>query len=140
PLATWRRDIDLELKAHICVEVSEDGALTPPTLRCKAVRPEDHVTHLDMTGTWMSPSEVETILRLLSPEGPTPMLARDGLTLGVVVDQMQARLKNFVVSPTSGNVTYLTNSGALGGKATEDSGIFVSHDDGFGTRFSAHGP
>jgi hypothetical protein len=139
-LATWRNDLDLhDLRAHICVEVSEEGALTPPTLRCKAVNPEDHDDHLDLTGTWLSQPEVERILALLSPDAPQT-LAKDGLTLGIVVDQMQSPLANFVVSPTSGSVSYLTNSGALGGKTTEDSGIFVSHDAGFGTRFTARGP
>jgi hypothetical protein len=140
-LATWRADLLLDVQNEFCVEVVDEDSRTPPTLRCKPVSPADHADHIDLTGTWIPAELVEHIMALVSPGVSASMLLKDGLTLGIVVDQVLNPLPGFVVTARAkGDVRYLTDDGTLGGNATQSSGMFVSTDATFGTELSARGP
>jgi hypothetical protein len=140
-LATWGADLPLDLQNHVCVEVVDDDSRTPATLRCKALDPAARSKPIDLTGTWVPAEDIDRILALVSPAVSVPMRLKDGLTLGIVVDQALNPVSGFVVAArTRGSVSYLTDAGGLGGNATQGSGMFVSTDAAFGTQFSARGP
>jgi hypothetical protein len=142
--ASWTNDIDnLELNKYACVEVLDEDAQSPGTLRC---RPATVGSPLNLSGTLLMPATVNKVLGLLSTDA-IPKLPAQGLTIGMVVDQAMTPAPGFVVSSSGGpgnlsqlgTVSYLTETG-LGGSATADSGVFVSRDAPFGTQFSIGGP
>jgi hypothetical protein len=131
---TWRAPIALSFTKYACVEVLEDIAQTTPSLRCQqtvsGALPE-------LGGMLLSRGTLQNIVKSLGlTEFPD-----QGITIGMVVDSASNGAPGYTVAPNgTGTVTYLSTTGGLGGSRTSESGIFVSSDAPFGTKFSASGP
>jgi hypothetical protein len=137
PHATWRADVDLDFDKYACIEVFEENAATPATLRCKPIVPGQNV---DMQGVWIARDKVREILDWLAPQAPFPAaLPAQGLTIGMVVDPNMHPAAGYTVMAAGSTVIYPTSEGRLIGSQTSDSGLFMSTDALFGTQFSARG-
>jgi hypothetical protein len=137
PTPAWASDVDLRFTRYACIDVVEGVAATTAALRCRIATPTDR---LDLSGAWISKDTLQAILTALSTT-TTPLPPPDeGLTIGIVVDQISAPVSGVVVGSTAGTVQYLADRTTLGGSATSASGMFVSRDAPFGTVFSTAGP
>ncbi|MBA2544734.1 MAG: hypothetical protein H0V17_34135 [Deltaproteobacteria bacterium] len=131
PTPAWGAGVDLELQSSACIQALEDGAQTTSSLRCKAVSASDNM--LDLPGVRLPKTTLDDILGALAlVEFP-----EEGLTVGIVLDNVGAPASGLTVSSTMGSVEYINASrtGVVTG-ATSASGIFVSRDAPYGTNFS----
>jgi hypothetical protein len=131
PTPAWGNGVDLELQSSACIQVLEDGAQTTSSLRCQNV--SSSATSLDLPGVRLPKATLDQILMALS----LVQFPEEGLTVGIVLDNVGAPAPGFEVSTTQGTVEYVnsTRTGLVTG-ATSTSGIFVSRDAPFGTIFS----
>lgn len=136
--ATWGGRFALHFTKFACVEVLDEAALVPPTLRCQPARTDGSAAPLHLSGTWISSATVTKILKALPPGG-SALLPPEGLTVGLVVDQALSPVRGAVVSSAMGTVEYLSDTGGLSSTATGASGVFVSRDAPFGSQFSISG-
>jgi hypothetical protein len=128
-ISTWQGGVDLPLQKYVCVEVLEDGPQNTSALRCKLVTPGPS---LDLAGVRISKDTLGSILKALNLSDVPP----EGLTVGVVVDQVFNAVSGVTVNAGGKDVKYLARPGVLEGTATSSLGIFVSADAPFGTVFS----
>jgi len=131
-IATWGSDVTLPLRQYACVEVQEDSPMTTATLRCY---PVGERMPLDLSGSWLRTDLLDKVLRALGSGFPD-----GGLTVGMVVDGASQAVAGATVSADNGDVKYLAKSNnglAMGATTTSDTGIFLSVNANFGTRFSA---
>lgn len=133
PIPTWGGDIDYPFQAYTCLEVLETGAERTATLRCKAVTES---RQLDLRGVYLEKAELDDLVSALEL-GSFP---DEGLTLGIVVDEIGRPVEGAVVSASMGTVSYLLEQPDLPDMfvtgATSATGIFMSRDAPFGTQFS----
>jgi len=137
-IARWSRAVDIALSKHVCIEVIDENAQTPTTVRCSQVVAGKALD--DLHGVWISRDNVRRLLDAVTDQASGfPDLPAQGLTIGVVVDELFNPLPEFTVMSSTGQVRYLNLDGKFVGSATSDSGLFVSDDAVFGTTFVAHG-
>jgi hypothetical protein len=131
PTPAWGKGVDLMFDDTACIQVDEDGAQVTPSLRCQGVLPTDNM--LDLPGVRLPKATLDQILDALS----LLQFPEEGLTVGVVLDNVGTPSSGFVVSATSGTVEYInaTRTGLTTG-STSTSGIFVSRDAPYGTNFT----
>ena len=131
PIPTWGGDVAIRFKKFACLEVLENVGQSTAALRCKptTVGPE-----LQLGGVWMAKKQLDEILAALQ----LAAFPDEGLTAGVVVDDVGNPVVGAIVLPKAGTVMYLSNDRAsFGSGGTSNSGIFVSRDAQFGTEFTA---
>jgi hypothetical protein len=133
----WSAPAAPKFTRYACVEVLEDVPQTTASVRC--VQAKGAVPSLK--GTRLSRDTLNTILGLISPPASppaTPEFPEAGITIGVVIDPLLRGASGYTILPQG--VRYLGPNGLSGGSATSQTGVFVSTDAPFGTRFSATGP
>jgi hypothetical protein len=118
-----------------CLDVREDAAQTTATVTCEDA-PSSAPTLIDLNGLRLAKATLDKILFAIGKSSfPTK-----GLVVGIVVDSLGTPVSGATVSPAAGGVQYLSMdlmSIDLGGTGTTGSGVFVSQDAPFGTRFDA---
>jgi hypothetical protein len=91
---------------------------------------------LDLRGVYLEKAELDDLVSALEL-GSFP---DEGLTLGIVVDEIGRPVEGAVVSASMGTVSYLLEQPDLPDMfvtgATSATGIFMSRDAPFGTQFS----
>ena len=134
PFPTWSSEVEIQFNKYACLEVLENVGQSTATLRCHAASADPHLT---LRGVWMAKTRLDELLSALQ----LPAFPEEGLTVGIVVDEVGAPVVGAVVSPKQGGVTYLSKdrTGFVGG-GTTNTGIFVSRDAPFGTEFTTGGP
>jgi hypothetical protein len=118
-----------------CLDVREDAAQTTATVTCEPA-PQPAPNRIDINGLRLSKATLDKILIAI---GKTTFPTK-GLVVGIVIDSLGAPQMGVTVSPAAGGVQYLSQdlmSIDLSGTGTTDSGVFVSQDAPFGTRFDA---
>ncbi|TMQ11012.1 MAG: hypothetical protein E6J91_24380 [Deltaproteobacteria bacterium] len=131
-VARWSAPLSPAFSKYVCVDVVEDEAEATPTLRCLPT-PAGQLPELP--GMRLSRGTLQNVLKSLSlSEFPD-----EGITIGMVVDTLARGVSDYVVTPSAGTVTYLSATQGPGGTKTDASGIFVSRDAPFGTKFAASG-
>lgn len=130
PIPTWGGDVELRPNKYTCLEVLENVAQSTATLRCE---PATSGEHLALRGAWLAKPQLDEILTALDlAEFPG-----EGITIGVVVDDVGNPIVGATVSPRTGTVMYLSNDRAgFVTDGTSGTGIFVSRDAPFGTEIS----
>ncbi|HEU4732012.1 MAG TPA: hypothetical protein VFT22_29150 [Kofleriaceae bacterium] len=127
----WGGDIPFSFDNYACIEVLQTAAQSTATVTCKLLTQD---TPLTLVGQWMVKKQLDAILAAIN--NGSLDFPPQGLTVGVVVDQIDTPVAGAVVSarqPTAQYpVTYLSKDGA----ATDDTGIFVARTAPFGTEFS----
>jgi len=131
-IPTWGGEVDHTFNRYACLEVLEDSAQNTSTLRCKTVTPGPQ---LDLAGVRLAK---DTLARILKAMGMADF-PDQGLTIGLVVDELSNAVPNFVVASSVGTVSYETALHQLGGGMTSATGVFVSRDAPFGTQFTTVG-
>ena len=137
---SWARDVDLMFGSAKCLVVLEDGAQTTSSLTCAPKEPGDDPSdddpRIDMTGSRMSKA---TLSQLLGAIGRTTF-PDAGLTIGIVLDDMNNPAAGASITATNGaTIQYVSADRStipIGSLSTSASGIFISQDATFGTRFS----
>jgi hypothetical protein len=133
---SWTAVVEQAFNKYVCLDVLELGAEVTPVLQCATV---DGGPQLDLRGIRLHRDELRNILQALNNANVTPF-PDDGLTIGIVLDPSMAGAADYVVDTgQQGTVTYLSGSTTFGGSKTSKSGIFVSTDAPFGTRFTTTG-
>jgi hypothetical protein len=134
---TWS-DMVQPFQTFQCLDVREDAAQTTATVTCEPA-PAPPPMRIDITGLRLAKATLDKILVAIGkPSFPTK-----GLVVGIVIDSLGAPASGVTVSPSppsAGAVQYLSSdlmSIDIGGTGTTSSGVFVSQDAPFGTRFDA---
>lgn len=128
----WTAPAPPAFSKYACVEVLEDVARSTPTLRCTQVAPGALPT---LTGTRLLRDTLDNVLKSLTLDD----FPDQGITVGMVVDTLARGASDYVVTPSAGTVSYVSATSGPGGSKTDASGIFISRDAPFGTKFSATG-
>ncbi|MBC7977795.1 MAG: hypothetical protein H7138_22680 [Myxococcales bacterium] len=132
----WSAEIDRVFDKHVCLDVLEFGSEVTPVLKCTTV---EDAGQLNLRGFRLRRKDLRDILTALDNANIKPF-PDDGLTIGIVLDQTSQGAPDYEVrTDEEGTVTYLSGPTTLGGTRTSTSGIFVSTDAPFGTRFSTAG-
>lgn len=131
---------DFRVDTAVCVEVYEDLGPNTATVRCRPVTPGE--LKLDLTGIYLDAARLQTIRRMALGLTDFP---QQGLTIGLLLDDHGNPAPNVRVTPeTEGSsVKYLSADGTAvipNGMVTTTSGLFVSEDAPYGTRFNVLGP
>jgi hypothetical protein len=131
PTPVWSGGIDDVFSSTACIQVFEDTGQGTSSLRCHNVSSFD--TALDLQGIRLPKATLDQVLAALT----FPSFPVDGLTIGIVLDNVGNPAPNKTVAVTAGTVEYLnaTRSGLVTGQ-TSSSGMFVSRDAPYGTIFS----
>ncbi len=132
----WTAEIDRVFDKFVCLDVLELGPEVTPVLQCTTV---EDAGQLALRGIRLRRKDLRDILTALDNADIKPF-PDDGLTIGIVLDQTSRGAPDYEVrTDDEGTVTYLTGPTTFGGTKTSTSGIFVSTDAPFGTRFSTDG-
>ncbi|HLL25152.1 MAG TPA: hypothetical protein VK427_23620, partial [Kofleriaceae bacterium] len=130
----WKDTFNLAFETAACLQVLQDTAQATASVTCTEENLD--ATSLNLVGYHLPKATLDQILIAL---GQLSFPAA-GLTVGIVVDRFSNPVAGRVVTPTDGTVRYLSGSRmTFGGTATSASGIFVSTDAGFGTKFRVPG-
>jgi hypothetical protein len=117
-----------------CVQVLQPAAMSTATVKCTSDNIPTELASLNLPDAVLVPRE--TLSQLLFALFGMNLFPTDGLTLGLVVDKDYIPVKGAVVTTSSGSVRYLNDArSAFDAAATGTSGIFVSLDAEFGTKF-----
>lgn len=130
PIPAWGADVTRTFTSAACLEVLEDISQATATLVCRRVTPQDRT--IDITGVHLAKETLDQILVALGGAS-----LDKGLVLGIVLDDLGPSVGRTVIGDTAATIRYLSADG-LNFDATETtaSGIFVSQDAPFGTRFT----
>lgn len=131
PVPRWEGTVSPPFQSQ-CVLVREDAAATTTAVRCLPYSTTP--TNVDITGIRLSKESLAQILSALH----LAAFPSDGLVIGIALDPFGNPLANVQVTPSDGNVQYLSaDRSAVTGTATSANGIFVSQDAPFGSTFHA---
>jgi len=135
---SWAAEVDQTFNKYVCLDVLEFGTEVTPVLQCTTA---DVAPQIDLRGVRLHRRDLRNILEALSTAGATMgTVPEDGLTIGIVLDQTSRGAADYVVDTNhQGTVTYLSGPTTFGGSKTSNTGIFVSTDAPFGTRFTTTG-
>jgi hypothetical protein len=132
----WTAKVDQVFNKYVCLDVLEFGSEVTPVLQCSTV---EAGPQLDLRGIRLHRHELRNIMMALNNAEITPF-PEDGLTIGIVLDQTSRGAPDYIVDTgEQGTVTYLSGPTTFGGTKTSNTGIFVSTDAPFGTRFTTTG-
>ncbi|HWU86145.1 MAG TPA: hypothetical protein VN253_02675 [Kofleriaceae bacterium] len=131
---------DFEPQTAACIEVLEDGSSKTSAVRCRTVTPGER--KLDLLGFWLKTERLDAIWQMALG---LPVFPPQGLTIGILLDDHGAPAANVQIIPevSGSTVKYLSDDGTSvipGRMATTASGLFVSEDAPYGTRFNASRP
>jgi hypothetical protein len=133
---SWTAKLEQLFNKYICLDVLEIGPEVTPVIQCTTV--EDR-PQIDLHGIRLHRNDLNNLLQALNSTG-IRSFPEDGLTIGIVLDQASAGAADYVVDTgQQGTVTYLSGPTTFGGSKTSKTGIFVSTDAPFGTRFTTTG-
>lgn len=125
----WKGEITSPLIQYVCLKVRDNAAETTATATCTRVTPDQQ---LDLVGELLAKPQLDAVVKaLLLPEFPP-----QGLTIGVVVDQVGDPVSGAVVTAKQHAIAYQATNDEFSGTATSGLGIFVSTDAPFGSEFS----
>jgi hypothetical protein len=125
----WVGEITSPLIRYVCLKVRDNTAESTATATCMRVTPDQP---LGLVGELLEKPQLDSVVKaLLLPEFPP-----QGLTIGVVVDQVGDPVPGAVVAVKQHAVAYQATDGEFSGTATSDLGVFVSTDAPFGSEFS----
>lgn len=125
----WKGEITSPLIRYVCLKVRDNAAETTATASCTRVTPD---RELDLVGDLLAKSQLDAVVKALAlPEFPP-----QGLTIGVVVDQVGDPVPGAVVTVKQYAIAYQANDFEFSGTATSGLGVFVSTDAPFGSEFS----
>lgn len=126
---TWEGEASSPLTRYVCLKVRDNAAQSTATATCKLMIADQPV---DLVGELLAKDQLDALLNaLVLPEFPA-----QGLTVGIVVDQVGDPVPGAVVTAKQHNVAYQATDTEFSGMTTSDLGIFVSTDAPFGTEFS----
>jgi hypothetical protein len=139
PVTIWAGTAQRDnLVERACTQVLEDTAQATATVQCTddGIPPDNELT-INLPGTVLPKASLDQILTALG------LLAfpENGMTIGIVVDGVGNPIQGLSVSaPGVGTIKYLDEfRTGFGGTATSKSGVFVSTDAEFPTKFSVPG-
>jgi hypothetical protein len=139
PVTIWEGTAQRDnLVERACTQVLEDTAQATATVQCTddGIPPDNEVT-INLPGTLLPKASLDQILTALG------LLAfpENGMTIGIVVDGAGNPIQGLTVSaPGVGTIKYLNEfRTGFGGTVTSKSGVFVSTDAEFPTKFSVPG-
>jgi len=131
PIPVWGADVEQEFQTSACLQVFEDVPQATSSIACRDAKPTNET--IDITGVRMSKMTLQDIVEALS----LPAFPDEGMTIGIVVDFQRNPIAGQVVVPDNGTIQYInaTRTGTVPGQ-TSTSGIFVSRDAPYRTRFT----
>jgi len=133
PTPTWGANVDLMFHDDICLEVLEDGPQATTAVSCDPVG----TPPFDIHGIRLSKVTLQQVLTTLG----LTTFPDQGMTIGIVLDDLDNPSSGSVVTPDTGTILYLSaDRTTLVAGATSSSGVFVSLDAPFGSDFTAVGP
>lgn len=136
----WTAEVDFEPTDLACLQVQEDGSFTTTAVTCRPFEAPP-MDGFDMLGYLLPKPTLERVLEALR----LSTFPVRGLTIGIVLDASFNRAAGKAVTVVTPNgepatVQYLSaDLSTVGGAATSTSGIFVSEDAPFRTRFGIAG-
>jgi hypothetical protein len=126
---TWEGEASSPLTRYACLKVRDNAAQSTATATCKLMTAGQPV---ELVGELLAKEQLDALLKaLLLPEFPA-----QGLTVGIVVDQVGDPVPGAMVTAKQHKVAYQATDTEFSGMTTSDLGIFVSTDAPFGTEFS----
>jgi hypothetical protein len=126
---TWEGAVASPLKRYACLKVRDDAAESTATVTCRPMTPEQP---LELVGELLAKEQLDTLLKpLLLPAFPP-----QGLTVGIVVDEVGDPVAGATITAKQHKIAYQAKVDEFSGTATSDLGIFVSTDAPFGTEFT----
>ncbi len=132
----WRGNVDLDFVEYACVQVLEDSAQATAAVKCTDENIPPPTNNVELRGVQFPKATLDQVLGALNLIQFPP----NGLTVGIVVDSLFNPVANQTVMAPGGTVRYLSaDRTTVSGTMTSTSGIFVSLDAPFGTRFSVPG-
>lgn len=139
PIPGWGDDIMAMFDLNACLEVFEDQPDTTATLVCKGYSKGQKM--LDLVGSRLSQATLQQLECALQGNCMTmlPMLPKNGLVVGIVLDQT-GPVENAFVTEGAANIEYVSadrRSLIAPIMGTSKSGIFLSSDAIFGSTFTA---
>lgn len=135
PIAVWGASVDITFNKTACIEVLEDAPQSTTSVVCTEDF-DEMSTQLDLSGIHFDKVMLDQIIDTLGLDA----FPQRGLTVGIVLDDLDTAAANHAVSVVdgSGTVEYLSaDLTAVGGTRTTASGMFVSRDAPYGTKFVA---
>jgi hypothetical protein len=136
-VSIWRSNVDLSFNDVACIQTLEDGAQATTSVKCTDDNVPPTGNTLDLRGVYLPKATLDQVLAAAS----LAQFPADGLTVGMVVDSLFNPVANQVIQQTgagAGTTRYLNATRtAFTGTSTSTSGIFISQDAEFGTKFSA---
>ncbi|HEY5935519.1 MAG TPA: hypothetical protein VIU61_12805 [Kofleriaceae bacterium] len=131
PDPVWGGDVEQEFQTSACLQVLEDVPQATSSITCRDAKPTNEM--IDITGFRMSKATVQQIVSALA----LPAFPEEGMTIGIVVDYQDNPVAGQVVVPDNGTIQYINaaRTGTVPGQ-TSASGIFVSRDAPYRTRFT----
>ena len=131
PTPVWAADVEREFQTSACLQVLEDVPQATSSITCRDAKPTNEM--LDINGYRMSKATIQQIVAALS----LPAFPDEGMTIGIVVDFQRNPIAGHVVVPDNGTIQYINaaRTGTVPGQ-TSTSGIFVSKDAPYRTRFT----
>lgn len=137
PIPVWGGELDEAFAtAALCTDVIEDEPQATAVVRCQSILKDGRV---DTKGTRLARTSLQQILAALQ----LTSVPSTGVTIGILLDYYSNPAPGYTIQVPEGvpPVRYLSaDRMTLSGAATSASGIFISQDAPFGTRFSANGP
>ena len=132
PTPAWGADVAQEFQSSACLQALEDVPQATSSISCRDAKPTNE--SLDINGWRMS----KTTLQKIATAVGLPAFPDEGMTIGIVVDFQNNPIAGHVVLPDNGTIEYVnaTRTGTVPGM-TSTSGIFVSRDAPYRTRFTS---
>ncbi|MDQ3334839.1 MAG: hypothetical protein M4D80_06750 [Myxococcota bacterium] len=132
----WKSSVDLTFNEVACVQVLEDSAQATTSVKCSRDNIPPMNNMLGLRGISLPKATLDQILAAL----PLAQFPANGMTVGIVVDSLFNPVAGQVVSAPGATIRYLNASRtSFNGTSTSASGVFVSLDAEFKTRFSVPG-
>lgn len=133
----WRGMLGFPLNDVACVQVDEDTAEATASVRCRDDNVPPSSNMLELRGTWLKKATLDKILGSLG----LAQFPANGLTVGIVVDSVFNPVAGAFVSAPSATVRYpsMNFSTSSTTSGTSPTGIFVSQDAKFDTKFTVPG-
>jgi hypothetical protein len=131
PVPGWSITVPTRFKDAVCVNVLEDGAQATATVTCKPAGA--NTQSVDVQSYRLAKPTLAQVLGAMNL-AQFPDL---GMVLGIVRDANGNPAAGITVASTSGVIQYINdNKTGIGGTATSQSGLFVTRNASFPTRFT----
>lgn len=136
-VSIWKSKVDLSFNDVACIQTLEAGAQATTSVKCTDDNVPPAGTTLALRGVYLPKATLDQVLAAAS----LAQFPSNGMTVGIVVDSLFNPVANQVIQQSgfgAGTTRYLNATrSAFGGTSTSTSGIFISQDAEFGTKFTA---